>query len=73
MKMTLILLALIPLAAFAAQKKPELRQGNKTLGDRPPKLEETFPQESHAGQDRTQQLEAKGTRQFQEEDLRERK
>lgn len=73
MKLTLILFAIVPLFAFAAQKKPDLRQRSKVLQENLPKEDERIPPESHAVQDRKHQLEAKGTRQFQEEDVRDRK
>ncbi|MES2526222.1 MAG: hypothetical protein V4598_04020 [Bdellovibrionota bacterium] len=59
MKITLILLALVPLAAYAAQKRPDLKLRTKL----PPKSEEALPEETRPSTDRSRQLEAKGPRQ----------
>ena len=76
MKTTLILLSLLPLAAWAVQKNPDIRQDKKLInteysravGDtRAPDSEKTLPQDVRASQDRSNQLESKETRQFEEE------
>ncbi len=63
MKMSLILLALVPLAALAAQKKPEMRQGSRILNDKMSSKLEDLSQGPQQGLDRSKQLEAKGPRQ----------
>ncbi len=79
MKMTLILFSLIPLAAWAVQKNPDIKQDRKVLSTeyskavgetRAPDSEKSLPQDARASQDRSNQIESKETRQFEEEDPR---
>ncbi len=74
MKTSLILLALFAAKAFAVSKKPDMRQGKKALEEK--NLEsingknssrDISSQNAHANQDKTQQLESKRPRQYQEE------
>jgi hypothetical protein len=79
MKMTLILLSLLPLTAWAVQKNYEVRHRTKAVAEkytesvienRPPKGEETITHDVRTSKDRSRQLESKESRQFQEEKLK---
>ncbi len=74
MKMSLIILGLFAASAIAAPKKPDLRQGTKAVdekylesmtSDTPSR--KTLSHDAEAHQDKSQQLEAKRTRQYQKE------
>ncbi len=74
MKMTLILALLLAGAAWAAEKKADVRQGPKVAGEKDPEsitsdeaAGKTLSPDVHAAQNRAQQLESKKARQFQEE------